>query len=110
MCPNASSHEDICGVKELLHVILTSKRDWVSKIGRFTPGKKPPVLINKRMGWYYNRFGSSGEQMNLFLLPVIEFVDHVPWFRCKVGGIPLISSEVDLRPDHVGEVQWKVLL
>jgi hypothetical protein len=40
--------------------------------------------------------------MNLFLLPVIESVGHVTWFRHVVGGISLIRSGVDLRPDHVG--------
>jgi hypothetical protein len=78
MCPCASSHEDICGVKEMLHLILTSERDGVSKIGRFTPGKESPVPINRRMDGYYSRSGRFGEEMSLFLLPGIKFVDQVP--------------------------------
>jgi hypothetical protein len=33
--------------------------------------------------------------MNLFFLPVIEFVGHVTWFRRTVGCISLITTVLD---------------
>jgi hypothetical protein len=89
MCPNASNHEDICGVKELLHIILTSKRDWVSNIGGFTTGKKPPVLINKRKSGYYSRSGSFGGWVGTTVcLRALEdgWVLQSVWELWRMGG------------------------
>jgi hypothetical protein len=68
------------------HAFLTSALvvdDWSpSRPGRFDPGEKHPIALDRRLDGFQNRFGRRGEKKNLSL----------PGLELRTFGVQPIAS------------------
>jgi len=45
---------------------------WLASFpGRFTPRKETRNSLHRRLSWFQRRYGCSGEEENILLLPVV---------------------------------------